>query len=755
MNNAHYIDIVLVGGGHAHAQVIKKWGMNPLNGVRLSLISPTSFTPYSGMLPGLVAGHYALEESHIDLRNLCHWAGVRYINDRVVGINTQQKNIELATQPSLDFDYLSINNGITPNLDIEGAKAFAIGVKPISHFYQKWQQLLAQNGQLISVIGAGIAGVELSLAMAERLKKEQQSASIQLIYPQKELLADLPAALRQHIQQALQSYNIGCIGEHRVEKFTANSIECRDSADQVQTIKSDFHLLCTQAKPATLAKDAGIKCDADGFILLNDSLQSLSHPWIFAAGDTAQQINHPRPQAGVFAVRQGPTLFDNLRRAAQGKSLRQHKPQKEFLKIISLGKKSAVASRGNKAIAIKGLGEKLVWQWKNRIDKKFMGLFENLPIGTMQKHSKATVTLDLDESVRLPDMHCGGCGAKVAGDALENILQDLKSSPALDNRQLGEDAAQLHFDANAKILQTVDSFHGLVSDPYEQGRIACLHAMSDIFAMGAKVHSAQALISIAHASESLVNRDLKRILQGILFELEKQQAQLIGGHSGLGETSQIGLVINGVCPTETAFSKNTLTTLNKNTLSQGDSLILSKALGTGLIFAGQQQGLSKGPWIDQAIEQMLVPNAEAAQLAAQYGATACTDITGFGLGGHLLEMLEKTELYASLKQAALPLLDGAASLMEKGVRSSLFPQNFRRIKQHCDTAIPEILADPQTSGGLLIAIPTPKAKELLDALHRASLPNSAIIGHVENIETQLTENTSCPTLNISKLRIVS
>lgn len=724
MDSANYIDIVLIGGGHAHAQVIKMWGMKPLAGVRLSLISPSSFTPYSGMLPGLVAGHYSFEQSHIDLRRLCHWAGVRYINDRAVAIDTQSKTVILASQPDLPCDFLSINNGITPDLSIEGAKEFAIGVKPISNFYQKWQTLLQQDNCTISVVGAGVAGIELSLAMAERLRKDNKTAKIQLIYPQNQLLPEAPQTLRQHLESALQSYSIECLPELRVRKFTADAIKCENTQGEVMSLYSDFHLLCTQAKPAAFAQESGLKCDEQGFVLLNDALQSLSHPWIFAAGDTAQQAKHPRPQAGVFAVRQGPILFKNLRRITQGKKLRHYEPQKEFLKIISLGKKSAAASRGKKSIAKPGLSSALVWRWKNHIDQKFMARFQNLPEKNMSKAPKARIKLALPKESLLPTMHCEGCGAKVAADELHALLHELSHSKALDQTQLGEDAAQLTLSTEQKLLQTVDSFYGLVSDPYEQGRIACLHAMSDIFAMGAKVHSAQALITIARAGENIVKRDLKRLLQGVLHELERHHAQLIGGHSSLGDSNHIGLVING-------FIESGIT-LAKGRLKNGDHLILSKALGSGIIFAGQQQGLSKGPWIDSAIEQMLQSNYLAAQVAQDFSVKSCTDITGFGLGGHLLEMLKDSKLCAEITTHSLPLLNGVEFLLEQQVRSSLFTQNMRNINPYAKDTVPDILADPQTSGGLLIAIAAEKSETFLAALHEQGYTHSAVIGRIKS-----------------------
>ncbi|GAA6151017.1 selenide, water dikinase SelD [Pseudoteredinibacter isoporae] len=728
MDSAHYIDIVLVGGGHAHAQVVKMWGMNPLPGVRLSLISPSSFTPYSGMLPGLIAGHYSFEQSHIDLRRLCHWAGVRYISDRALAVDTENKAVILSEQPDLPCDFLSLNNGITPDLSIDGAQEFAIGVKPISNFYQQWQTVLQQEeAGIISVVGAGVAGIELSLAMAERLDKEKRTANIQLIYPQPELLPDAPSKLRQTLSHALKAYDIECLPGYRVTQFTQDTIHGETPDGEALRLYSDFHLLCTQAKPAQFARESGLKCDEQGFILLNDALQSVSHPWVFAAGDTAQQANHPRPQAGVFAVRQGPILFKNLQAIAQGKALHHYTPQKEFLKIISLGKRSAVASRGQKAIARPGLSAALVWQWKNHIDQKFMARFRKLPVKKMGNPHGRPLTLDLPDGNILPDMHCEGCGAKVSADTLQNTLRELSDSPALDVEQLPEDAAQLSLPSTSTLLQTVDSFYGLVTDPHLQGRIACLHAMSDIFAMGAKVHSAQALITIAHAGENIVKRDLKRILQGILFELERHQAKLIGGHSSLADSNSIGLVVNGY--------KASGPTLLKNQLQDGDHLILCKALGSGIIFAGEQQGLSQGPWIDAAIEPMLQSNYPAAQLALEYRASACTDITGFGLGGHLLEMLRDSSLCAEINTAHLPLLDGVSTLLTQKVRSSLSPKNLRTLRPHAnhsiDNTAAEILADPQTGGGLLIAIAAERSSELLERLNDQGYRRSMCIGRVK------------------------
>lgn len=547
MHTPNYFDIILIGGGHAHAQVLKMWAMKPIAGVRLSLINPSSYTPYSGMLPGLIAGHYDFEETHIDLQRLCHFAGARFIKAKVLGINRDRKSIQLDNQADIFADSISINTGITPDHKIEGAQAHAIGVKPIANFHQQWLHLLSQlqaqeqENKSISVIGAGVAGVELSLAMAFRLRQLKLKAKLQLVFSQQDILPGHTEKVRLRCHQALQQAGVELHSNFTVDEFKSDSVNSSS-----QQLASDFHLLCTQAKPAPWPRASGIDCDANGFIALNNELQSTNTDWLFAAGDAAQQLQHPRPQAGVFAVRQGPTLFNNLCRHALKKKLRSYKPQQEFLKIIALGDKQAIATRNQKSIS-----GKLVWHWKNRIDNKFMAMFSQLK--TVAKMNRRLVVSPAisgisKQEMALQAMRCGGCGAKVGGSILSRVISQLKISQQASvilGVHNSDDAAALQLpDASQLLLQSIDNFKGLVSNPYQQGQLAALHALSDIYAMGGHAHSAQALVNLPYAGDAITERDLLLLMQGANQTLEQHHCQLIGGHSSEAPELSLGFCLS-------------------------------------------------------------------------------------------------------------------------------------------------------------------------------------------------------------------
>jgi len=722
MQTPNYIDIVLIGGGHAHAQVIKMWAMNSVPGVRLSLINPSSYTPYSGMLPGLIAGHYNFEQTHIDLRKLCQFAGVRFIKASVSGINRDNKSIQLDEQPDIHADIISINSGIVPDQQIKGAQKFAIGVKPIARFHQKWLQLLQdleqEKGGKISIVGAGIAGVELSLAIDFRLKQLGLEADIQLAFAHADILPNTSNSVRTHCRQALNTAGIKLHSNFVATEFTASQVLSKGNI-----LHSDFHILCTQATPPSWVADSGIDCDEQGFIQLNDQLQSINTPWLFAAGDIAQQIQHPRPQAGVFAVRQGPVLFKNLCHFALGKKLKQHRPQLEFLKIITLGDKYAVATRGSKALA-----GKWVWHWKNRIDQKFMTMFNQLkpmPSPAPTKKISPIVSGLSSKAMQQQAMRCGGCGAKVGGSILSRVIAQLKITPQ-DSVLLGvhnsDDAAVLELNniQPQLFLQSVDNFKGLVSDPYQQGQLAALHALSDIYAMGGKAHSAQALVNMPYAGDAITERDLLLLMQGANQALREHQCQLIGGHSSEGTELSLGFCINGLIKPDQL--------LKKNQLVAGLHLVLTKPLGSGVLFAGHSQLKTQSRHIDSALQSMLQSNQQAADIAQQFKASACTDITGFGLAGHLQEMLKGSGLGADINLAQLPTYPGAKQCSKDNIHSSLFEQNKKlvdvTVTGSSKQAQANLVYDPQTCGGLLIAVNSERVDDLLQALHSAGYPYS-------------------------------
>lgn len=715
-----YRDLVLVGGGHSHALAIRMLAMKPIAGLRITLVSPQRITPYSGMLPGLVAGHYTYDEAHIDLDKLCQWAQVRFIVAEVIGLDPRARRLRLAGRPDLAYDVVSLDIGSQPELDaVPGAREFAIPVKPVSTFWERWQRFLQESSgdaaTAISLVGGGAGSVELALSMAHALAGRSVALSLWCRAP--DILPGYNASARRKVRHALEAQGVSVHTQSRVARVEAGKLflEGGESGDSGESARFDALFWCTAAAPATWIADTGLPVDETGFLQVTDTLQSPADPNVFAAGDIASQINHPRPKAGVFAVRQAPALVQNLRNALLAKPLRPFRPQRRFLSLISLGERRAVAEKGAWSAA-----GAWVWRWKDRIDREFMQRFESLP--TMRSRGHWGALAEVEDEDAVPP--CGGCGAKLGPNALEHVLTALSQRYPGATVGPARDAVPVSAAPGQSILQSVDVLRELVPDPYTMGRIAALHALGDLYACGAQPVSALASITLPFSAERIARRDLEQILAGALDEFARIDCLLAGGHTLQGPELSVGFVVNGV---------DSGRVLEKTCGQPGDALVLTKPLGTGVVFAARMRGIAAPQDVDAAVGAMLASNREAASLAIAHGVHACTDVTGFGLAGHLGEMLG-AELSASIEADRLPVIPGALRYLADGVSSTMLPANLRGIQAHpvnaarFDSERHSLLFDPQTSGGLLMACPREKVDDLLAGLHTAGYAAAAVIG---------------------------
>ena len=377
------VHIVLVGGGHSHVGVLRRFGMQPLANVQLTLISTDTQAPYSGMLPGYVAGHYSHADVHIDLQRLAAFADATLCHDEVIGIDRQAQRVLRRNGAPIHYDFLSLNLGATPQVArVPGALEHSVPVKPIARFNQRWLALLERvrshsGSTTIAVVGAGAGGGELLLAMQYRLQHEMR------------LMGRKPDALRFHLvtqsAEILPTHNPGVrrrfravLAERGVQVHVHTDV-CEVQAGQLITasgliIDADEIIWVTQAGGAPWLAATGLALDDGGFVQVNEHLQSVTDPRIFAAGDVAAMVSHPLEKAGVFAVRQARPLTDNLRASVLGQPLVAYRPQRKWLALISTGNQYAVASRG--AIGFAG---SWVWRWKDWIDRRFMQRFSDLP----------------------------------------------------------------------------------------------------------------------------------------------------------------------------------------------------------------------------------------------------------------------------------------------------------------------------------------------------------------------------------------
>ncbi|MDH5481151.1 MAG: selenide, water dikinase SelD, partial [Nitrosomonas sp.] len=606
-----------------------------------------------GMLPGLIAGHYSFEDCHIDLRKLCQWASIQFIRSEVTHLDPIGKKIVCHHYPSLRYDLLSINTGSQPALStIKGATNHGHAVKPVKQFLYNWGRWIEKNStsqrsQHIVVIGGGAAGVEVILAMHYRLREKTLiNAHFTLICADQQILNSHNKRVQDFFKHHLHALNISIINGRHVISTRENQLLLDDNT----TVDYDFAAWAINAGAQSWPLESGIKCDNKGFIEVDQYLRSISHPDIFAVGDSAAFTPSPLPKAGVYAVRQGPVLTKNIYSALTQRSLKPFKPQKHFLSLLTTGGRHAVASRGT--LFASG---KWVWHWKNHIDRTFMARFNPAPM---------KITNQTNDN-KDPSMRCGGCGAKISNDILQNVLTELNITPSKDIiSNQSDDAAIIKPPSDMHWLQSVDFFRSFIDDPYLLGQIAANHSLGDIYAMGGTPHSALVTAIIPYGHQSIMQETLLHIMQGILKKLDEENTALIGGHSGEGSEISVGLTVNGTIAPGSA--------LTNSGLKPGDNLILTKPIGSGVLLAANMVARCQGDWLDQALASMLQSNRTAATILRACEARSCTDITGFGLLGHLHEMLSASHCSASITLDAIPLMNGAEFCSLQGIQSTLF-----------------------------------------------------------------------------------
>ncbi len=704
-------DLVLIGGGHAHVHVVKSFGMKPMPGVRLTLIGRDIETPYSGMIPGFVAGQYSFDECHVDLARLAAWTGARLIHAEAVGLDRANRQVLLRDRPPVSYDLLSLDVGSSPGVEaIPGAAEHATAVKPIAELGRRWLAFLERikdhRGPLrIAVIGGGAGGVELALAIDHRLRAVARDAQVAVTLATKgEILSGQAAAARRKMRAIFTRRGVRLLENAAATRIEAGAVHLKNG----ERLEADNVFVVTEASAAKWFAGAGLPLDGRGFFAVEPTLATSGDPAVFAVGDCASVTTHPRPKAGVFAVRQGPPLADNLRRVLLGQAPQPFTPQSRYLSILGTGDGNAVATRGG--WAIEGTW---VWRWKDHIDRKWMRMYREPPAEPMDMAARVAAPdpalADTEARRLLADigMRCGGCGAKVGADSLSRVLARLGPSPfpgvaiGLDTP---DDAAMIEVPAGRALVQSVDFFRTFIDDPFIFGEIAAVHALGDVWAMGAKPHSALALAVVPAAAERLMEEDLFQMLSGARRVLDQAGCALIGGHSGEGPEAALGFSVNGLVVAAAA--------LRKGGLKAGDRLVLTKPLGTGVIFAAAMRGQARGRWVADALASMRQLSSAAAEALVAAGAHACTDVTGFGLAGHLAEMIRASgAVQVDLHLDALPALDGAIELFAQGFASSLQPENLRArhlidgMDVHAHHPKLPLLFDPQTAGGLLAAVP--------------------------------------------------
>ncbi|MFN9631214.1 MAG: selenide, water dikinase SelD [Cyanobacteriota bacterium] len=697
--------LLLAGGGHTHALVLRRWLMRPQSrprATRIVLVSRHSTLCYSGLVPAVVAGLRPPHACRLDLRRLCALAQVTFVQAEILGLDLVARLLHLAGRPPLSFDRLSLDVGaLTP------AAPGEMAVKPLEPFLH-WCEAPPPEPRLR---GGGASAVEVALALRARGLRPRlllRGSTLSLGSPAANRRAEAllqEAAIPLHPQAASQPADLACTG--------------------------------SQAPPWLAA--AGLPVDpASGRVLTEATLEVARHPGLFAAGDCALITSHPRPPSGVWAVRAAPLLATNLQRSLEGRPLAPGRPQRWALQLLGdggvAGPPRALAFWGPLALGPSAW----LWRWKQHLDQRFMASFAALaPMAPASGPSPAAA------------MACRGCAAKLAAAPLRGALARLAAfHDGVAAPPPAEDAPLVReLEGGLLLLQSVDGFPALVDDPWLNGRLTTLHACGDLWASGAKVQSVQAVVTLPEAAPAVQEELLLHTLAGIRSVVDPLGAPLLGGHTMEGRDGAglaVTLTVNGLAPSSRHWAKGPPLA--------GDVLLLSRPIGSGVLFAAAMGGALRAEDLDGALEQLGQSQADLVDLLAAHGCRACTDITGFGLLGHLGEMLASPPrtpggtggvppLRVELDGAAIPVLPGALELLAAGHASTLSPANAEALAllqgpvrllgaQPPSPALTALLIDPQTCGPLLAALPAELAPGALRELQAAGFAQAAVIGRI-------------------------
>ena len=630
--------------------------------------------------------------------------------DRVCGIDQQRQEIHFENRTPIPFDALSIGVGSVPTTNnIQDPDGALLLIKPMQTFLQRLEDRVAQLNSAdakkarplrVAIVGAGVAGIEIVFCIQQYFERRHLACEVRLVTRGEQILSGMQENTRHKVHHELAKRNIQVNTSQQVTEVTyqylrSQGTSTQDARGDSREWPADIVIAATGARAPEFLGTLSLPKDPRGFLATDATLRSTKGSPVFAVGDTGTIVqpeqNSELPKAGVYAVRQGPFLWKNLRRLLDGKQLANYSPQQDFLRLINLGDGQAIGQL--RGLAFQG---HWVYRLKNRIDSKFMEKFEPVVM----------------QAERGEEMQCQGCGCKFGADNLQSAIQTFLG----DEQQIELEDVSVVGEEHSRLVASTDFFTLPINDAFLSGRITAIHAASDVIAAGGKVQQALANVVLQEGDPRSQQRYLHDFLTGANQEFEQLGGTIVGGHTIVGPRVEAGFTVIGSVG-DTRF--------RKSELQVGDKMYLTKPIGVGVALAAHMRALLPADAFRDLLNTMLQSNHEIANCAAKFGVKAATDITGFGLAGHLIEMLQASQLSATLFMDQVDFLACTQKLVQEGIESSLLPDNIRtsrfveKSEDFQDKAEFRLMFDPQTCGGLLLAIPSREEEAWL--LHLAQL----------------------------------
>ncbi len=670
---------MLIGGGHANVQVLKKLCMNNIKGLHTILISEHFEATYSGMTPGYIHKEFNKDEISIDLQRLCFNAGATFIKDKVVKIENINKKLELLNLPSIHYDLLSINTGSISNtkgLEIENSSR-CFFVKPISLLVKNLGQIdkiIKNKKSKIAIIGGGIASYELAFSLSRRYKN-----NLEITILGKNFLKE------KNLNKKTKKYLKKISKQLGIREFLGEVVTISETHLILKNgvkFDCDLSLLSSGANIESWLSNSNLNKDKSGFIAVDNNLLSTNDKSVFITGDACGIEDNFRPKSGVMAVRQGEVLKENIFLKLTGRPLVKFKPQKNWLYLIGTHENYALLN-----YYFLSFHGRWCWKLKEIIDRGFINKFK---FSSGKSMTKKNLELEKSKDVK---MYCQGCGSKVSKKTLVKYLNAESSNPELS------DASIVNNNSSSQ-LQSIDHIKLFSSlNPFDFGIISYLHSQNDILSSGGSVQTISVSQGLPFSEGIIESFYMEYFMKGIKSEAIKDGSTIVSGHSYQSKEPGITITMNGI------FEKQ----ISKNQGKENDLIYLSKPLGTGYLLAAyfNNSDLISSINFQNLIEWLKKGNSKASEISKIFKSSISTDISGFGLASHLSDICRSSKLSAEIRLNEEILINKNIEILEN-FKSTGFNNNYSSsvndVLVSNSNKLKNILYDPQTNGPLLFSI---------------------------------------------------
>ena len=721
--------LVLVGGGDAHLHILRQFGNKPFPHLQIYFISDSFYKTHNKMLAGYIAGHFSFAESHIDLVALANRSGIHFIHNSLKKIDIIGKVITLDNEEEIFYDLLSLNLDSQISCPQTIIPAAAISIRPLTEFFKNLDQLINETIQKnkvyqLVIVGSEIDAIEITLAIQYRILEELnknvkalETFQIAIFTHENKILSQLNSRARNIFSTILKKKRVTVFTNQQITSVGKDSLIYENK----NVFNTDKVLFCTQEGSYKCLQNSNLQLDENGFVCVNNYLQSVSSSDIFASGDIASIENQKISKIESYATKQGIILYKNIKNYLEEKKLKKYIPKKSHFFCVSTGNKYTMLLWKN--LHLKG---RLIWKFKKIKDTNFIRKYNNTNFIENKKIRLGVSFFKKNKTIGCPSFNNLATTKELSTRLLDQSLEKLSQHFSSKNSIFSEKKFSTTNNCNLgqkKYLQSIHFLNECLPDPYLFGKLVVNHCISSIYAKGAKPINAFSIVSLKKAADSIVKDSFEKMLLGASECFSEHKVKIMGGHSLQGEEENgLGFSVIGTAETNPKIA-----------IEYGQSLVLTKPLGTESLLLALHQNKIKGSWYENLLQHFSLSNRMAAEILKKFNYSFCSYISRQGFLDSIFHSLPPS-YHLEIIACKLPFLDGFEEL-NSSTKEINFSENkmsyFKDISIKFSNTQYNTFFEPQTCGGFAIILESKNATNLVNQLRAAGYHKATIVGKIK------------------------